>query len=76
MFILLCILHFEVSRLLDVSNSDVLQDISKNVGWNVNVEEIIQKPENKTLLKDNTEEALDHGAFGVPRCANILCYVY
>ena len=65
-----------ISRLLDVSNSDVLQDISKNVGWNVNVEEIIQKPENKTLLKDNTEEALDHGTFGVPMCANNFCDVY
>ncbi|CAB4027039.1 2-hydroxychromene-2-carboxylate isomerase, partial [Paramuricea clavata] len=49
----------------DLTSSDVLQDISKTVGWNVNVEEVIQV-KGKTLLKDNTKEALDYGAFGVP----------
>ena len=71
MLSILCILHFRVCHVLDVSSSDVLQDISKNVGWNVNVEEIIQRPENRALLKDNTQEALDYGAFGVPRYCNI-----
>ncbi len=28
-----------------------------------------------TLLKDNTKEALDYGAFGVPRYDNISCNV-
>ena len=49
----------------DVTNSDVLQDISNTVGWKVNVEEITQM-KGKTLLTENTKEALDHGAFGVP----------
>jgi 2-hydroxychromene-2-carboxylate isomerase len=32
----------------------------------VNVNEVIEM-KGKNLLKENTEEALDHGAFGVPR---------
>ena len=59
-------LKIEIFHFLDVTISDVLQDISKTVGWNVNVEEITQM-KGKTLLTDNTKEALDHGAFGVPR---------
>jgi hypothetical protein len=65
-----CAASFNILFPIDLTSSDVLQDISKTVGWNVNVEEVIQI-KGKTLLKDNTKEALDYGAFGVPRYDNI-----
>ncbi|XP_028403916.1 uncharacterized protein LOC114526489 isoform X2 [Dendronephthya gigantea] len=49
----------------DITSSDVLQTMSNAVGWNVDVEKIIEQ-RGKTLLWENTKEALDNGAFGVP----------
>lgn len=50
----------------DITSHDVLQDISRSVGWNVEVDEVIQN-NGKRFLKDNTTDALEFGAFGVPR---------
>ncbi|XP_048588563.1 uncharacterized protein LOC5511679 [Nematostella vectensis] len=49
----------------DVTSLDVLQEGASHVGWSVDVESTINGV-GKQVLLDNTQEALDRGAFGVP----------
>ena len=51
---------------LDVTQHSVLEDAVREIGWKVKIEEAISK-KGKELLLHNTAEALDRGAFGVPR---------
>lgn len=52
---------------LDVSDSKVLQEAVNELKWDVNVEEVISDQSVKQVLIDNTNEAVNRGAFGVPR---------
>ncbi|EDO39954.1 predicted protein [Nematostella vectensis] len=63
-----CVMSFtRPSDLLvsDVTSLDVLQEGASHVGWSVDVESTINGV-GKQVLLDNTQEALDRGAFGVP----------
>ena len=50
----------------DVSNLNVLQEAVKSLDWDINVKEVIEDSSVKQILIDNTKEAVDRGAFGVP----------
>ena len=58
--------HGLISVISDISRLDVLKDVSVAVGWDVDVEDVVQRTGKANLLQ-NTQEALDNGAFGVPR---------
>ncbi|XP_046853534.1 uncharacterized protein LOC124446716 [Xenia sp. Carnegie-2017] len=49
----------------DITSGEVLQKITRTIGWNVDVQDIIAKSGTVLLMK-NTEDALENGAFGVP----------
>lgn len=51
---------------LDVSEHSVLEAAVREIGWTVSVRNAVED-KGKELLIKNTEEALDRGAFGVPR---------
>lgn len=53
----------------DITDSCVLQTAASRVGWDVDVDEVTGKQDVKDELRSNTDEALRHGAFGVPRLA-------
>ena len=52
---------------LDVSDLKVLQDTVNSLDWDVNVANIVEDSCIKQTLIKNTKEAVEHGAFGVPR---------
>ena len=51
----------------DVESVTVLQQIADSVHWEVSVEEVIGSDKVKAHLVSNTREAVQRGAFGVPR---------
>ena len=62
--------------LLDVSDLNILQNIADSADYKINVNSFIsdkKHPARQTLL-DNTLEAVQRGAFGVPRY--IWCFFY
>lgn len=58
--------NFFLLNFIDITNGEVLQKITQTIGWNVDVQDIIAKSGTVLLMK-NTEDALENGAFGVPR---------
>jgi len=50
----------------DIAQLDVLENAASSVGWNINVHQAISGV-GKEILWKNVKEALDRGAFGVPR---------
>lgn len=59
-------MQFFLLNFIDITNGEVLQKITQTIGWNVDVQDIIAKSGTVLLMK-NTEDALENGAFGVPR---------
>lgn len=53
----------------DVSDLKILQNIANSVNWEIDVRDLVDDKSNPTrqILIDNTEEAVQRGAFGVPR---------
>jgi 2-hydroxychromene-2-carboxylate isomerase len=51
----------------DVTDSQVLQSAVSKVGWDVDVNDVLSNENAKEELRRNTDEAIAHGAFGVPR---------
>eukprot|EP00127_Corallochytrium_limacisporum_P001726 Clim_evm63s77 gene=Clim_evmTU63s77 len=51
---------------LDVDDPIVLQQVASTVTSNIDASALITDQRNKDRLRDNTEEALQRGAFGVP----------
>jgi 2-hydroxychromene-2-carboxylate isomerase len=50
----------------DVTDSQVLQSAVSKVGWDVDVNDVLSNENAKEELRRNTDEAIAHGAFGVP----------
>ena len=63
-------LHYSFTFLVtDVSNVGILQQEISKINWDVDVAAIVngEDPVGKNALFANTQEAVDRGAFGVPR---------
>ncbi|XP_062521213.1 uncharacterized protein LOC134196160 [Corticium candelabrum] len=59
----------------DITDSHFLQSVVADIGWHVDVDEVTGKQSVKDELRRNTDEALKHGAFGVPSfCVNNRLY--
>ena len=59
----------------DITDSHFLQSVVADIGWHVDVDEVTGKQSVKDELRRNTDEALKHGAFGVPRLINRIVMI-
>ncbi|XP_065911815.1 uncharacterized protein [Dysidea avara] len=50
----------------ELTNLQLLQQLTNKHEWEVDVSNLVQSSEASDLLRSNTDDALKHGAFGVP----------